>query len=86
VGRTPDDAHADVCLDALSLLLLLAARLPPALRGKLTDLLLARCSRCPTSSPAARECQRVPAVRQYAFTQVPGSCRYRDHVQEDLTT
>ncbi len=75
-GEHMSDVYAHVCLDELSLLLLLARRLPAPLREQYHDLF---------RELLAIEDQfdgipRVPALRSYAFSASPTHGNYRDSI------
>jgi len=74
-GEHLSDTYSSLCLDALSMLLLLAQRLPRDVRfafQQLFDKLLALEDQF--------DGPRVPAVRSNAFTSSPAHRNYREHV------
>jgi hypothetical protein len=75
-GEHMSDAYAGVCLQELSLLLLLAERLPPAVRQTYEDLLhdLLRIEDQYGGLP------RVPALRSYSFLASPPRLAYRARI------
>jgi len=76
-GEHMSDTYASVCLDELSMLLLLSKRLPPDVRTayeQLRDELL-RIDDLYAGGP------RVPAIRSYAFQKAPTAVSYRNAVR-----
>jgi hypothetical protein len=76
-GEHLSDIYADVCLDELSLLLLLSNRLPPDVRASykaLFDQLLAL-------DDSFGGLPRVPTLRSYAFDRSPTQVSYRDRIR-----
>jgi len=76
-GEHLSDIYGGILLQELSLLLLLAQRLPADVRGGflrlLTDLV--------GIEERFGDAPRVPAIRQYAFLQSPAAFHHREHVQ-----
>lgn len=76
-GEHMSDTYACVCLDELSMLLMLSKRLPPDVRTayeQLRDELL-RIDDLYAGGP------RVPAIRSYAFRKAPTAVSYRNAVR-----
>ena len=76
-GEHLSDIYGNICIDELSLLLLLGRRLPARLREKLTRLFhnIMAIDDFFAGGP------RVPSIRLYAFMNVPRSFCYRDHIR-----
>jgi len=76
-GEHMSDGYSRVCLDEISLLLLVAEKLPDDVRrayeGLLADLL--------TVEDSFDGGVRVPAIRSYAFSRSPEHTNYRDSVR-----
>ena len=75
-GEHLSDGYSSVCLDELSVLLLLSERLPDDLRKRYTELLNALLA----IEDAYDGGPRVPALRSYAFRQSRNHTHYRDQV------
>ena len=76
-GEHLSDSYGSICLDELSLVLLMAKRLPEVTRDCLLQLLGELLAINDQFSPGPR----VPAIRNYAFKRVPTGLDYRRHVQ-----
>jgi len=76
-GEHLSDTYATICLEELSLLLLLPVDVPKPVRTKYTGLFrdLNRLDDAFAGGP------RVPAVRQYAFLHPPRGLWFREHVR-----
>lgn len=76
-GEHLSDGYSRVCLNELSVLLLLARRLPPAVREKYGELF----TRLLALDDAYAGGPRVPALRSYAFLACPAGGSYRDTIR-----
>ena len=76
-GEHMSDGYATVCLDELSVLLLLSTELPEQLRKTYQGLL----SRLLAIEDAFGDGPRVPAIRSYAFQHAPAHVNYRDRIR-----
>jgi len=77
-GEHLSDIYGNICLDELSLLLLLAKKLPARVHDKIEKLFhtILALDDYFAGGP------RVPAIRLYAFRNVPMSFCYRDHIRK----
>jgi len=76
-GEHLSDGYAAVCMDQLSLLLLLSERLPAEIRKRYTGLLRHMLA----IEDAYGAGPRVPAIRSYSFLTSPRHVNYRDTVR-----
>jgi len=75
-GEHLSDIYAQVCLDQLSVLLLLSTRLPDELRAQYTALFTELLA----IDDAFAAGPRVPTFRSYAFTESPTRLQYRERI------
>ena len=76
-GEHLSDGYGAICLDEISLLLLLSKRLPDETRAKYRELLAELLA----IEDAFDGGPRVPAIRSYAFDRVPQHTNYRDAIR-----